>query len=218
MLADIGLVELLDNPFVRVWDVSLPPGGQHPWHLHHNPYLVLSLQGSKGRMDWLDGSPPRHLSEYRGGAVYRPVSPVHRLTNIGEQHYQNRLIELKDLGEHLASPFDIGAGDRSVEGRPPAPGLADGRQPVLIHPHVSVWTLELASGEERLLKLADPPHMSALVDAPDLLLAPAGGVEFHDGGTPLRLANDTGSTQTWFVAELTYLTDLDSLLRRTHHD
>src|SRR5689334_6373533 len=88
VLADIGLVELFDNPVVRVWDVSLQPGETHPWHLHHNPYVVLSISGSECRMDWLDGSAPRFLNEYRGGAVYRPLSPVHRLTNIGDRFYQ----------------------------------------------------------------------------------------------------------------------------------
>ena len=191
VLADIGLVELLDNPVVRVWDVSLPPGGVHPWHLHHNPYVVLSLRGSEGRMDWLDGSEPRFIREYPGGAVYRPVSPVHRLTNIGDRFYQNRLVELKDLGENLPLPADVGEGARSVEGEHPGPQLPDGRRPVIRHPHVSVWTVRLAPGEQRVLDLDAVPHVLAE-------LADDGAVAFHPGG-PLTV-RDRG----YFVVALTY--------------
>ena len=188
VLADIGLVELLDNPVVRVWDVSLHPGETHPWHLHHNPYVVLSVHGSPGRMDWLDGSEPRLLNEYRGGAVYRPVSPVHRLTNIGDRFYRNRLVELKDLGELLPEPADIGPGARSVEGERPGPPLADGRLPVLDHPDVKVWTAR--AGRE--LSLSGTPHVLAALDAEDVL--------FHPGG-PLTLQG----TGDWSVLELSYL-------------
>ncbi len=190
VLADIGLVELYDDNAVRVWDVSLEPGACHPWHLHHNPYVVLSIDGSDGRMDWLDGSEPRFISEYRGGAVYRPVSPVHRLTNIGKSFYRNRIVELKDLGEHLGEPMDIGPGARSVQGESEPP-LPDGRVPVLRHEHVSVWTVADAT-----LDLAVVPHVIAAIDVDDN--DPAGGVRFHPGG-PVELAGE------WFVVELTVL-------------
>ncbi len=114
VLVDVGQVVLHDDPVVRVWEVSLEPGECHPWHLHHNPYVVLSVDGSDGRMDWLDGSGPRFISEHRGGWVYRPVSPVHRLTNIGTSVYRNRLVELKDLGEHQPEPLDVHPDDVGV--------------------------------------------------------------------------------------------------------
>lgn len=211
VLVDIGLVELLDNPLVRVWDVSLEAGARHPWHLHHNPYVVLSVRGSDGRMDWLDGSAPRFISEYRGGAVYRPVSPVHRLTNTGNRLYQNRLIELKALGELLPEPLDIGEGDRSIEGQPPGTRLPDGRTPVIDHPHVKVWTVTLAPGVSAALDLTTTPHVIATLDPAPLYDAPDGGVEFHDGG-PLRLTNGAPSEQEWFIVELSYLKDLESIL------
>ncbi|MGK5682866.1 hypothetical protein [Actinoplanes sp. URMC 104] len=187
VLDDVGGRVLLDNPAVRVWDVSLHPGETHPWHLHHNPYVVLSICGSEGRMDWLDGSEPRFLHEYRGGAVYRPLSPVHRLTNIGDRFYQNRLVELKDLGENLPSPVDVGPGDRSVEGQPPGPRTADGRVPVILHPHVAVWTVD----GSRELDLADRPHVLASLERD-------GEVAYHPGG-PVK----TGAGE-WFVVELAY--------------
>lgn len=205
VLVDIGLVELYDDALVRVWDVSLEPGACHPWHLHHNPYVVLSLDGSDGRMDWLDGSEPRFISEYRGGAVYRPVSPVHRLTNIGKSFYRNRLVELKDLGEHLGEPLDIGPGGRSVKGEPPGEPLADGRLPVLLHDHVSVWTVVVGAGDARDLDLTAGPHVIAAIEVEDA--EPAGGVRLHPGG-PFTLTNTAADERTWFVVELGYLDSL----------
>jgi hypothetical protein len=184
VLADVGQVVLYDDALVRVWDVALEPGETHPWHLHHNPYVVLSIAGSAGRMDWLDDSEPRFLSEYRGGAVYRPVSPVHRLTNIGKSFYRNRLVELKDLGEHRTEPLDVGPGARSVEGEPAEP-LPDGRVPVLLHDHVGVWTV--TGGEVDL----SGPHVLAALDSDE--------AQLHPGG-PCVLTGE------WFVVELRYPT------------
>lgn len=209
-LVDIGMTVLVDNPVVRVWDVTLQGHAQHPWHLHHNPYVVLSLQGSEGRMDWLDGSPERFISEYRGGAVYRPTSPVHRLTNLRDCVYQNRLVELKHLRELLPEPVDIGEGARSIEGEVIGPELPDGRRPVIEHPHVKVWTVDVESGAKVDLELTEVPHVLALVDAPDPATDPSGGVRHHEGG-PLTLDNEAAERQTWFVTELTYLNDLDAI-------
>lgn len=210
VLVDIGLDELWDDDAVRVWDVSLEPGATHPWHLHHNPYVVLSIDGSDGRMDWLDASPPRFISEYRGGAVYRPVSPVHRLTNVGGTFYRNRLIEFKDLGERLPAPLEIGAGARSIPGERPGDVIPDGRVPVIAHAHVHVWTVTVEAGTDRELRLADVPHVVAALDVRDD--EPAGGVRTHPGGECV-LSNETDDARTWFIVELSYLRDLDTIVK-----
>jgi hypothetical protein len=117
VLGEIGTRVLLKNSRVRVWEVSLAPGEAQGWHLHHNPYVVLCLSTSPCHMDWLDGSPARHLNETVGGSVYRPVSPVHMLTNDGESLYLNRLIELLDLGEEASGdPYFVIDGVRPDAG------------------------------------------------------------------------------------------------------
>ena len=111
VLGEIGTRVLLKNSRVRVWEVSLQPGEAQGWHLHHNPYVVLCLSTSPCHMDWLDGLPARELNETVGGSVYRPVSPVHMLTNDGTALYLNRLIEILDLGEEaLGDPSFVVAG------------------------------------------------------------------------------------------------------------
>jgi hypothetical protein len=47
VLVDVGQVVLYDDPLVRVWEVALEPGETHSWHLHHNPYVVLSVEDRK---------------------------------------------------------------------------------------------------------------------------------------------------------------------------
>lgn len=206
-LVDIGQVNVFENERVRVWDVALAPDEIHQWHLHLNPYVVLSVEGSTGRMDWLDGREPRHIEEYTGGAVFRPTSPVHRLTNTGTVNYRNRLVELKDLGENRDEIVDVGAGARSVQGVIP-PELAtpsDGRVPVMAAGYASVWTIELAPGSEQRLDLSNLPHVFARYDTSEGLGASL-GVSYHDGGSA-TLTNPSSTAQNLFVVELTYLAD-----------
>ncbi|WP_207781912.1 hypothetical protein [Phytoactinopolyspora limicola] len=207
-LVDVGTSLVLDTPRVRVWDVHLPPGGRHPWHLHHNPYVVLSIDGSSGRMDWLDGSDPRHIHEYTGGAVFRPVSPVHRLTETGGKRYRNRLVELKELGENRDEVVDVGPGARSERGSLPAgpQRLGDGREPVLSTGYVTVWTVTVAPGDTASLDLTRVPHVTALIDADLDGDALSDSVTEHPGG-PLAVPNPTGDHQTWFVVSLDHLED-----------
>ncbi|WP_193312802.1 cupin domain-containing protein [Georgenia subflava] len=205
-LVGVGTSVIFDNGPVRVWDVVLPAGGTHPWHQHHNPYVVLSVAGSSGRMDWLDGSEPRHVSEYPGGVVFRPVSPIHRLTNTGGTRYRNRLIELKDLGEtREAGVLDVGPGARSVAGdAPDLPVPDDGRVPVIGTEYVRVWTLLVPAGTQRTLELDDSPHVLAELDAELEGEALAASVSFHEGGAR-ELVNDTDGDRTYFIVALDYL-------------
>jgi hypothetical protein len=206
VLVGVGTSVVLETPRVRVWDVHLPPNGRHPWHLHHNPYVVLSIDGSAGRMDWLDGSEPRHIREYTGGAVFRPVSPVHRLTETGGKRYRNRLVELKELGENRDELVDVGPGGGSQQGiRPPGlEPLADGRDPVLGNEYVTVWTVTVAPGEEAKLDLAGRPHVTALIDADLEGEELQRSVAEHAGG-PLTVQNIGDDPRTWFVVSLDHL-------------
>ncbi|WP_433011587.1 hypothetical protein [Kribbella sp. CA-294648] len=137
VLGEIGTRVLLENSRVRVWEVSLAPGEAQGWHLHHNPYVVLCLATSPCHMDWLDGSPARQLSETIGGSVYRPVSPVHMLTNDGDSPYLNRLIELLDLGEEASGePYTntaMGEGSFASIGEVPAKVIIDDPDVQVIH-------------------------------------------------------------------------------------
>ncbi|HEY8583038.1 MAG TPA: hypothetical protein VIL49_08815 [Capillimicrobium sp.] len=99
VLGDIGTSIVFENEHVRVWEVRLEPGEHQPWHLHHNPYLVIGIESANNRMEFLDGSEARHMDETAGHVVFREAGKVHNLTNEGQTRYVNRLVELKMLGE-----------------------------------------------------------------------------------------------------------------------
>lgn len=101
VLGDIGQEVVFENEHVRVWEVRLEPGEVQPWHLHHNPYLIVALETAHNRMDFLDGEESRSFTETAGRVVFREAGKVHMLTNEGDTRYVNRLIELKYLGENL---------------------------------------------------------------------------------------------------------------------
>jgi len=205
-LVGIGTSVAAEFDDVRIWDVDLPAGALHSWHLHRNPYVVLSIIGSTGRMDWIDGAPPRDISEYTGGAVFRPVSPVHRLWNTGGHRYRNHLIELKQLGELRASgPYDVGVGARSVEGELPegASREADGRMPTIVTEFVRVWTVAVPARGSVELDLDAVPHL--LVElAPDRPAAELGAAIRRVAGGPARLQNPDDEERSWFVVALDY--------------
>lgn len=204
VLVDIGTEMLIDTEEVRVWEVALDPGGHHPWHQHHNPYVVFSIAGSTGRMDWLDGRPSRYVEEYPGGAVFRPISPIHCLTNTSQDPYRSRIVELKYLGEnHPDGTWDVGDGARSEPGQ--GESLSDGRTLVLATEYVSIWTVDVPAGASRVLTLEDIPH----VVAQGLMKGTTGelrdSVLEHPGGTT-SIVNDSTEDGMWFVLSLNYLT------------
>lgn len=201
-LGDVGQRVLLETGTVRVWEIGLAPGESQPWHVHGNPYVILSVESSPGQMEFLDGSEPRLLQEYVGGAVYRAASPAHRLQNIGDIPYRNRLIELRDLGELREAPLDIGPGARSVAGQRPGARRQDGREPVLDHRDVSVSELHVEAGQSATLALDGVPHVIAAFQPAALVRGPSGGVAYHPGGTVVLSAVESSS---WFVVRLNYL-------------
>ncbi|MGC9670282.1 cupin [Planosporangium sp. 12N6] len=107
VLGDVGQRVVFENDEVRVWEITLEPGQQQPWHEHHNPYLVIAVQEADNRIDPLTGGEPRLVHEPAGGVVYREPGEVHMLTNRGTTIYTSRLVELKCLGENRT-----GGGDR----------------------------------------------------------------------------------------------------------
>ncbi|MBA0127574.1 hypothetical protein H0B56_18675 [Haloechinothrix sp. YIM 98757] len=195
VLAEIGQTMLLENRRVRIWEVALDPGGSQPWHLHHNPYLVVNIEASPGRMDWFDGAPPRYISEHVGGVIFRPTSPVHMLTNIGPTPYRNRLIELRDIGEDVLGDVEPAL---VPEPAPPAPELVHTPQgeetktgPVGHHivfetDLVRAWEIVLDPGATLTWHRHRNPHVVVTLDGSDTrtdTLAGSGTVETEASGS-----------------------------------
>ena len=196
MLGAIGTRVVLENSRVRVWEVALNRGEVQGWHLHHNPYVVLCLATSSCRMDWLDGSPARQLSETVGGSVYRPVSAVHMLTNHGDGPYRNRLIEVLDLGEEASGEPQVRADGESGFDAPVVP-----MQVVLSGPDVLVRHVLPEPGAAYTWHTGATP--SVLVDL-DLTTEPTEGVRYLEPGQTFTLPVKETRTSGFNIVELLY--------------
>ena len=151
-------------------------------------------------MDWLDGSPARQLSETVGGSVYRPVSPVHMLTNHGDAQYRNRLIELLDLGEEasgeprvVADGIDQESGFETI-GEVPAKVVVD-------EPDVRVQHVTPDAGESYTWRTGAYP---ALVVDLDLATDPAAGITYLNPGDSHILPTKQTRTSGYNLVELRY--------------
>ena len=94
-LREIGDRVLLENEFIRVWEVKLGPGETLGFHIHYHPYLVLSLGGGANEIETISG---RKIAtdEPAGSYVFiDEMREVHRLTNKSNITYLSRLIEMK---------------------------------------------------------------------------------------------------------------------------
>jgi len=96
-LRDIGDKILLENEFIRMWEVRLEPGQTLGFHIHYHPYVVVSLSGGENEIETISG---RKITtdEPAGSYVFiNEMREVHRLTNKANVTYLSRLIEMKSV-------------------------------------------------------------------------------------------------------------------------
>ncbi|MGH7076944.1 MAG: hypothetical protein ACREFU_02480 [Acetobacteraceae bacterium] len=96
-LGEIGQRIVLENDYVRVWEIGLEPGEMIDFHIHDHPYLVISLGGGENEIETVFGA-RIPTDEPLGSTVFiGEMRPVHRLTNRAKIRYLSRLIELKHV-------------------------------------------------------------------------------------------------------------------------
>jgi quercetin dioxygenase-like cupin family protein len=94
VLGPIGDRILFENEHIRVWSVSLAPGGRQPWHQHLLPYLIVPLTEGRNEMHFADGR-IKQTDEHPGEALWREPGIPHELRNVSDWPYKNVLIEIK---------------------------------------------------------------------------------------------------------------------------
>jgi hypothetical protein len=96
-LLEVGQRIVLENDYVRIWELNLGPGQTHEFHIHYHPYIVISLGGGDNEIETIFGD-KRLVNESLGATAFIDgMRPVHRLTNKGTVPYLSRLIELKHV-------------------------------------------------------------------------------------------------------------------------
>jgi len=96
-LGEIGQKILFENELVRVWEIRLEAGQTIDFHIHHHPYLVVSLGGGENEIETIFGK-KISTQEPLGSFVFiNEMREVHRLTNKSDVAYFSRLIEIKSV-------------------------------------------------------------------------------------------------------------------------
>jgi hypothetical protein len=93
---DPNMTVVLENAYVRVLSVRVPPGEKEPWHTHTWPAVVVyfSLPASQRLLPDGKKTPRAELKEMQ--ITYDPSSqPLHSVENLGTVWYQAYRVELK---------------------------------------------------------------------------------------------------------------------------
>jgi len=177
---------VLQNEYVRVFEVRLPPGDATLWHVHRHDGASVRLGDATIEDQPLDGT-AETIGLRRGQVTYgaTPAARTHRVRNVGETPFHIVYIE-------LPSPPGVSA-DRADE---PA---ADPRV-VLENDRVRALRRILAPGESTVMHV----HASRAVGVPvtpgrleisdsrgatKVIEAKAGGVQWIEPGTTHQLKN-----------------------------
>jgi quercetin dioxygenase-like cupin family protein len=123
-----------ENRYVRLFDVSIPPGATTLPHIHVNDAVGVRLTDAT-LVDDAVGEKPSEVSVARGSVSfsYRPTPLTHKVTNTGTTPYRNLLLEVLP----------------STKSSPDTASLADvpGHTLVMENDRVRVVRLVLAPGE-----------------------------------------------------------------------
>lgn len=93
---DPNISVVLENAYVRVLSVQVPPGEKEPWHTHTWPAVVVYFHLPPSQRLSPDGKkvPRAELKEMQ--VTYDPNSqPMHSVENLGKEIYQAYRVELK---------------------------------------------------------------------------------------------------------------------------
>lgn len=96
-LGQIGQRIVMENEYVRIWEIALEPGGTIDFHLHYHPYIVISLGGGENEIETIFGNKVETYEPLGNTVFINEMRPVHRLFNRAKVPYLSRLIELKHI-------------------------------------------------------------------------------------------------------------------------
>jgi len=125
----------LDNRYVRVLDVTVPPYDSTLIHIHENPYVYVSIGAATLKAQVLGSNEFTDLILKDGEVRYSPVV-THRVGNIGATPFRNITIQIQ--GKDDTPPTDTSAASAA---------RANGSSAVLDNELIHVERLMLAPGQ-----------------------------------------------------------------------
>jgi hypothetical protein len=102
---DPNITVVLENPYVRVLSVKVPPGEKEPWHTHTWPAVVVYFRLPPSQRLAQDGTttPRAELKEMQI-SFDANSQPLHSVENLGKVVYQAYRVELKPTTNVAAKP------------------------------------------------------------------------------------------------------------------
>ncbi len=95
---DPNMKVVLENAYVRVLSVTIPPGEREPWHTHTWPAVVIYFRLPPSRRFTKDGPPAPRAELKQLQVSYDPNGqPLHSIENLGNFPYQAYRVELKPV-------------------------------------------------------------------------------------------------------------------------
>ena len=93
---DPNISVVLENAYVRVLSVQIPPGGKEPWHTHTWPAVVVYFSLPPSQRFTQDGKKTARAELKEMQVTYDASSqPMHSVENLGTVPYQAYRVELK---------------------------------------------------------------------------------------------------------------------------
>ncbi|MBV8846365.1 MAG: hypothetical protein JO307_26465 [Bryobacterales bacterium] len=95
---DPNMTVVLENEYVRVLSVTIPPGGREPWHTHTWPAVVIYFRLPPSQRFTADGKKTAREELKQLQVTYDPNGqPSHSIENLGTFPYQAYRVELKPV-------------------------------------------------------------------------------------------------------------------------
>jgi hypothetical protein len=101
VLGPMGDRVVFENDRVRIWEITIPPGGDSNIHRHDLDYVLVILGGDRvaalQEADTQSALPPYFEADVvPGQAVFVERGGVEIARNVGAEPYSEIIIELKD--------------------------------------------------------------------------------------------------------------------------
>ncbi len=177
---------VLQNEYVRVFEVWLPPGNATLWHVHRHDGASVRLAAATIEDQPMDGA-AETFGLRRGQVTYgaTPTARTHRVRNVGETHFHIVYIELLGLSGGGANQ----AADRSV-------GAESDPRVVLENDRVRALRRILAPGESTDMHV----HASRAVGVPVI----AGRLEISDPEGAMKVIEAKAGAVQWLEPGTTH--------------
>jgi len=95
---DPNMTVVLENPYVRVLSVRVPPGEKEPWHTHTWPAVVVYFRLPPSQRLTPNAAPVPRAELTAMQVTFDPNSqPLHSVENLGKVYYQAYRVEIKPV-------------------------------------------------------------------------------------------------------------------------